>query len=271
MSGREYCRNKAAPEGSSLYYATLFHGDSTRHGLLALFALYYELLDGFLTASDPGVARMKLQWWREELDRLMSGRARHPVSEELQALGSSTDLDTDSLTALPDAVEALFPPADTGDVSDWLNNAGISRFWRLAASLAGGGTAGAGETGVSLTRLEQLQHLRPVMQLGFLPLPGAVLARHGIHRDDLLANPDADEVTAASAELVQAISARLEDSYHTGRNEDPLFVMILNRLGKATCKEIGRDGYALLRRRVALTPIRKLCIAALTRYAPRFA
>jgi phytoene synthase len=271
MAGREYCRDKAAPEGSSLYYATLFHGDRTRQGLITLFALYYELLDGFFTASDPGVARMKLQWWREELDRLAAGQPRHPVTKELQALGGSVALDSDALTILPDAVEALFPPAYDGDVHTWLSNAGVSRFWRQAASLAVGGTAGAGETGMLLTRLEQLQHLRPVLQLGFQPLPEAVLARHGIHRDDLLLHPAADPVSAASAELVQAIAAGLENSYRLGRKENPLFVLILNRLGTATCGEIGRDGYALLRRRVALTPIRKLWIAVRTRYARRLA
>ena len=267
MSGREYCRNKAAPEGSSLHYATLFHPEQTRRSLIALFALYYELLDAFLTASDPGVARVKLQWWREELQRLEAGYPRHPVAEELQSLGGSADVDTGSLTVLPDAVEALFPPADEGDVDDWLTNAGIAGFWGLAASLAGGGTATAGQTGMLLTRLEQLQHLRPLLQLGFLPLPGVMLSRRGIHRDDLLGYPGADGVTAALAELIQTIAGRLEDSYRLGRGENPLFVLILNRLGLTTCREIDRDGYEIVRRRVALTPIRKLWIATRTRCA----
>lgn len=265
MSGREYCRNKAAPEGSSLHYATLFHSGQTQRGLIALFALYYELVDAFLTASDPGVARVKLQWWREELQRLEAGRPRHPVAEELGALRDSADLDTGTLTALPDAVEALFPSLNDGDLDDWFANAGIAGFWGLAASLAGGGTAAAGQTGMLLTRLEQLQHLRPLLQLGFLPLPGALLVRHGIHRDGLLGYPGADGVTAVLAELIQAITTRLEYSYRLGRGEDPLFVLILNRLGLTTCREIGRDGYEIVRRRVALTPIRKLWIAARTR------
>ena len=266
MYGQEYCRNKAAAEGSSLYYATLFHSERTRRGLLALFALYYELLDAFLTASDPGVARVKLQWWREELHRLEAGRPRHPVAEELQELGAREGMETGSLTSLPDAVEALFPHADDGDIQVWLSNAGISRFWDMASKLAGGGTAAAGDTGMLLTRLEQLQHLRPVLQLGFQPLPGTVLAGHGVRPDELLANPAAYGASAAAAELVQAIAARLEYSYRQGRRENPLFVQIMNRLGATTCREIGRDGYEILLRRVALTPIRKLWIAARTRY-----
>jgi len=268
MPDPEYCRDKAAPAGSSLYYACLFHDEATRRGLYARFALYFELQDSFLAASDPGVARIRQEWWREELARLQNGRPRHPVTVELQALDSLPDPAPGALLQLPDAVESLFPVSDTGDVEAWLDRPGIAAFWREAAELAGGEDGAAAETGILLARLEQLQHLPGVLRLGLNPLPEALLAAHGLDRDALLGNPGSAAVTALLAELTTSLAARLDTAWHRGKTErSPLFVQIMNRLGTALCREIRRDGHAVLQRRLALTPIRKLWIATRTRYA----
>lgn len=266
MGASAYCRDKAAPEGSGLHYAALFHAEPARRGLFALFALYYELLDGYLAASDPGVARIKLQWWREELGRLEAGQPRHPVSEELLTLASSGVVKPADLKRLPDAVETLFPVTEGDGLANWLNRSEIDRFWHMTARLTPAkDPAAAADTGVLLSRLELLQQLPPLLRLGLNPLPEAVQAAHGLDRDRLLAEPAA--ATDLAAELVDAIAGRLDEAYRRGKPGGPLFILILNRLGAALCREIRRDGYALLQRRVALTPIRKLWIAARTRYA----
>lgn len=269
-AGAEYCRDKAAPEGSSLYYACLFHGDAAQRGLYALFALYQELLDSFLAASDPGVARIRQEWWREELALLQSGSPRHPVTAELHTLAGISGLEVGTLRELPDAVESLFPVSDTGDLATWLDRPGIAAFWRTAAGLAGGDGGGAAETGVLLARLEQLQHLPAVLRLGLDPLPGKLLAAHGLDRDALLADPGGTGAAALFADLVTALAAGLDTAWQRGKAEHtPRFVLVMNRLGAALCREIRRDGHALLQRRVALTPIRKLWIAVRTRFVAR--
>jgi len=265
MPGSEYCRDKAAPAGSSLYYACLFHGEHTQRGLYALFALYHELLDSFLAASDPGVARIRQEWWREELARLQDGRPRHPVAAELQAMAG---LESGTLRQLPDAVESLFPVSDSGDLEAWLNQPGIAAFWQTAAGLAGGGGDAAAETGVLLVRLEQLQHLPALLHLGVNPLPGALLAAHGLDRDALLGNPAGAATSAVFADIIASLASRLDTAWRRGKSErSPLFVLVMNRLGATLCREIRRDGHAILQRRVALTPIRKLWIASRTRYS----
>lgn len=265
MAGPDYCQDKAAPEGSNLYYAALFHDVRTRHGLYALFALYQELLDGFIAASDPGIARIRQEWWREELARLQAGRPRHPVTGALHGMGMDTAA---AVTDLPDAVESLFPASDEDSLEQWLTRPGIGRFWERAAELAGpGGSSAAAQTGMLLARLEQLQHLPPLLRLGHQPLPGALLTSRGLDRDTLLGNPGTGPVTGLFVELITTIDARLDVAWREGRRDNiPLFVLILNRLGTALCREIRRDGYALLQHRVALTPIRKLWIATRTRY-----
>ena len=89
MTPEEYCRNKAAPAGSNLYYSTLYHDAQTRRILHALFALHYELNEVVYESSDAGATRVTLYWWIEEIGRLFSREARHPVTRELSQLDNA--------------------------------------------------------------------------------------------------------------------------------------------------------------------------------------
>lgn len=264
----EYCRNKAAPEGSSLYYACLFQSAPARQRLYALFALYYELLDSVFAASDPGVSRIKLQWWREELERLASGRPRHPVAEALQEVPG----DGGHLTDLPDAIESLLtrPGPDGG----WTRAGDVGPFWHCAVRAAGPAgeieQACAAATGAAVTRLELLQNLRRLLDLGFNPLPRERLEEAGLDGSGLQNEPGSAAARRLAGSLVTDIRTELQDSYRTARGQcgpHGLFVLILNRIAEATCREILRDDSRLLERRVALTPLRKLGIAFRTKYA----
>ena len=270
----EYCRTRAAPDGSSLYYACLYQSADTRPKLYALFALYYELLDAVLSASDPGVSRIKLEWWREELARLQAGQPRHPVAEALQALIQSGDLDAAPLTDLPAIVETLFSLSPGGNGNGWQRAEAMGAFWRSAAGLAGPvaghQTALIDSTGAGLARLEILQNLRQLLTLGFNPLPADELAEAGLQGQALTTDPAAESVRRLAASLVRGLRAELDAVY---RQSGPrpgahlLFILIMNRIAAATCDEIHRDGGRLLSQRVALTPIRKLWIAWRTKYA----
>src|ERR1700678_3827079 len=91
----EYCQQKAAPPGSSSYYA-LRQAPAGRQPLLtALFALRREFEETVKETSDPAIGRTKLAWWQNELAALASGSPSHPVSKALAAY-------------LPD-VQAVYP------------------------------------------------------------------------------------------------------------------------------------------------------------------
>ena len=79
---QDYCINKAAFEGSNLYYATLFEPASERQKIITLHAFYIELSEVIAECSDPGIARIKFKWWQEEITRLYDQQARHPVTKE---------------------------------------------------------------------------------------------------------------------------------------------------------------------------------------------
>ncbi|MDE2089161.1 MAG: squalene/phytoene synthase family protein, partial [Gammaproteobacteria bacterium] len=79
MTPDEYCQEKAAGSGSSLYYGFLFLAPPRRHAVTALYAFCREVDDVVDECHDTGVARLTLHWWREEIVRAFEGSPRHPV------------------------------------------------------------------------------------------------------------------------------------------------------------------------------------------------
>lgn len=268
----DYCRDKAAPEGSNLYYACLYQAPAIRQRLCALFALYYELQEGVLSASDPGVSRIKLEWWRDELARLERGEARHPVTQALQPLLEQGEITLGPLSALPPAMESLLSMPAT-ETDGWHQVGAIGDFWQCAAAASGPVTDAerdlAAATGSAVARLELLQNLRHLLALGFNPLPRQTLAETGLSGEELMGDPVSEKSRTLASALVTTVHNDLEACYRSGKRPGRhlLFVLIMNRIAAATCWEIARDGHRILSRKLALTPIRKLWIAWRTRYA----
>ena len=83
--------NRATPLGSPAYYAVRFSPEHQRQcnaRLLAWRALIDEIID---RPRDPGVARIKLDWWRNEVGTLGAGEPRHPLLRTLRANGLGSD------------------------------------------------------------------------------------------------------------------------------------------------------------------------------------
>ena len=56
--------------------------------------------------SDPGVARAKLQWWRDELLRTQAGEPRHPLSQALAPVMARHRLPAQGFLDMADQVQA---------------------------------------------------------------------------------------------------------------------------------------------------------------------
>ncbi len=77
------------PADTDLYYSLIFADTSRRAGGFALHALAAEIDAIQRSVSDPGIARVKLAWWHEELTRLDAGRPRHPLTCQLATATSA--------------------------------------------------------------------------------------------------------------------------------------------------------------------------------------
>lgn len=74
---------RAAPAGSMRYFAWLYAPEALRDVLAAVLLIDAELRDSARTPHD--VAHVRLQWWREEIERLSSHRAQHPATRIIQS------------------------------------------------------------------------------------------------------------------------------------------------------------------------------------------
>lgn len=79
--------NAATALGSPAYYAVRFSPLESRQRFAVLFAWRQQIVDIGSRAHDPGVARLKLDWWREEIGTIVEGRPRHPLAEALRTAG----------------------------------------------------------------------------------------------------------------------------------------------------------------------------------------
>ncbi len=73
---------RAAP-GSSAYYCSLFAAPEAAADIDLVFAFRQELQHILDSSSEPTVARLRLQWWKEALTRCSEGACEHPLTRAL--------------------------------------------------------------------------------------------------------------------------------------------------------------------------------------------
>ncbi|MCG6863418.1 MAG: squalene/phytoene synthase family protein, partial [Chromatiaceae bacterium] len=98
--------NRATPAGSSAYYSLRVAPRDLRDDLATLLAWRHQVRAVLDQVSDPGVARLKLQWWRDELEHTVAGEPRHPLSKALQPVLQRHELPQDAFREMVHSVES---------------------------------------------------------------------------------------------------------------------------------------------------------------------
>ncbi len=274
MKPEHYCRQKASPAGSSLYYSTLFHNPQQKRRLHALFALQQELTDTVAECQDAGVARIKLQWWREEIHRLFAAKARHPVSKALLSHLPELHLEQVDLLNLVETMENEINPIQKESMAQLIQHFTDSqgRVWQLAVLACGCQDAQAMELVVNIgglnTCLAFLQLAQRQLHRGDCPYPLLEMEKQGLNHRNLLQT----DRHAAIAELEKDLFMTLQSSLATcsrslEEKKDPttLFALSMARIAKATCAVLQKHSARAATRPLSITPLRKLWIAWRTR------
>lgn len=182
------------------FLAALFAPAPRREALMLLFAVNHELARASEVASEPGIALIRLHWWRE----VVEGSPRwHELATPLAAALDAGTLDRGDLLAMIDAREAEadlpFP-----DLEAWR---GYLAGTAGGLAVAAGRVLGAPEPeafrplGAAYGAAGILRNTRALARHGRCLLPGDVLARHGLSAEAVLAAPDAPSVGAVLADL----------------------------------------------------------------------
>ena len=105
MTPEEYCQDKTAKSGSSFYYSFLFLPKTKRLAITALYAFCREVDDIADAEMDNKIKRVKLEWWRSEIESLFNGSAHHPVSQALVSPIKSFNLEKKYFLEIIDGME----------------------------------------------------------------------------------------------------------------------------------------------------------------------
>jgi len=270
MDPDEYCREKVAIPGSSYYYSTLFLPPVRQKALNALYAFKAEIDEIPRTCSDPGVASLKLQWWRDELVRTAEGTPRHPVARRILALTHQYDLWQSDFLAIINSAETELNwelyPSFTALQAHYLPLS--EALARLACKINGYEDEHTPRIVRDLDCAIELGHLvqdiREDAARGRICLPTDELAHYSVSAADLLSHANSPRLR----ELIILQIERVRQYLHSALAQIPgcdrlrqLNAIIMGEILITTLDEVQRDGYRILEHRIALTPLRKFWIA----------
>ncbi len=274
----DYCARKAAQSGSSFTLAFRFLARPQREAMNALYAYCREVDDIVDEAIHPPLARMKLTWWRSEIERLYADLPgeppQHPVTRALQPVIHRYGLPQEDLEALLDGMTMDLDMDETRLRYSQMRELGL--YCHRVAGVVGLLSARifgfrdlhtlkyAARLGLALQLTNILRDVGEDARRGRLYLPLEDLARFGVSEASLLAGrPDGDY-----AGLMQWQYERAERTYTEAlallpavdrRAQRPGLIMA--GIYRAVLDETRHAGFPL-NARISLPAWRKLWIAS---------
>ncbi|WP_018862291.1 MULTISPECIES: presqualene diphosphate synthase HpnD [unclassified Thioalkalivibrio] len=270
MSPDEYCEEKAAKSGSSFYYAFRFLEPDRRRAITALYAFCREVDDIVDEVSEESVARTKLQWWREEIERLFDHQPRHPITQALQPHLAPFDLSREYFDEIIDGMQMDL------DYDSYPDFTTLSLYCYRAASVVGILSAHifgfsdrrtlkyAHDLGMALQLTNILRDVHEDAMRGRVYIPMDELKKHGVKPEEFQVNVTDDRHRALfteQAERARRYYQRAEEHLPAEDRYAQRPGLIMAAIYRTLLDEIQDDGYRVLEHRVRLTPIRKLWIA----------
>jgi phytoene synthase len=270
MTPDRYCEDKAARSGSSFYYSFRLLDPPRRAAITALYAFCREVDDVVDEVSDPDVARVKLAWWRTEIDRVYDGAPQHPVAlalvpivrryalqeSQLQTVIDGMQMDLDQLRYLTFAELETYCDRVAGVVG--LMSAEIFGYEDRA-------TRGyARDLGIAFQLTNIIRDIGEDARRGRIYVPQDDLARFNVSPSDILRGHSSApfvDLMAFEVERARAWYERALAKLPTRDRRAQRAGITMAAIYRTLLDEIARDGYRVLDRRIALTPLRKLWIA----------
>ncbi|MEY3666395.1 MAG: hypothetical protein RLZZ153_2577 [Pseudomonadota bacterium] len=270
MSPDEYCQDRAAKSGSSFYYSFLFLPADRRRAITALYAFCREVDDVVDETSDAQLARTKLQWWEQEVERLYAGEPQHPVTRALHAHLQNYRIGRAQL------LEIIAGMRMDLEQNRYLDFEGLRLYCHRVAGVVGILASNifgaedpatekyAAQLGLAFQLTNIIRDVGEDARKGRIYLPLADLRQHGVTAADILACRD----SPAFQSLMRAQSARAREAYRSAfaslperdrKAQRPGLIMAA--IYKTLLDEVEADGFRVLTHRTSLTPIRKLWLA----------
>ena len=206
------------------YASALFASGACRERLFALYAFNVELARIGEQVSEPQLGEIRLQWWRDALDRACAGETTgQPVADALGLAVRECDLSRRSLADLIDArrfdVSVRIMP-DTAALDDYLAKTAGALF-KLACEIgmAGGRAAepraleqAVRTAGIAYGLTGLMRALSVHVRRGRVDIPEDGLLRHGTSPAQLLAGEGGEGLSELLADLRETARGALKSA-----------------------------------------------------------
>ena len=270
MTPEEYCQEKAASSGSSFYYSFLFLSKPRRRAITALYAFCREVDDVVDDNRTPEVGRAKLQWWKEEIDRLYQNNPQHPITRALQTPISNYDLPQEYFLEIIDGMEMDLEQQRYATFKE------LSLYCYRVASVVGLLSAEifgyrdrhtlkyARDLGMAFQLTNILRDVGEDARRGRIYLPLEDLQRFGVQEQDLLQGretPEFYQLMAFETERAREFYRRAHDALPDIDRRSQRAGLIMSTIYQRQLDELEKDGFHSLTRRISLTTLAKLWLA----------
>lgn len=270
MTPDQYCQEKTAQSGSSFYYSFLFLPPERRRAITALYALCRQLDDAVDEASDASVARIKLAWWRTEIQKLFDGKPDHPITKALQPHLETCGITQARLVAIVDGMEMDL------DQTRYLDYPGLRKYCWHVAGVVGELSAGifgyrdpatliyADKLGLAFQLTNIIRDVGDDARKGRIYIPVNELQQFDVKASEVLNGKyserfsdlmqfQCDRARAAYRDALAALPAQDRRQQRPG--------LMMAAIYYALLEEIEASGFQVLHQRISLTPVRKLWLA----------
>ena len=245
-------------QGSGFYYVARFCTPA-RRAEVGAWLTWFDHIDRIgQQARDPGVSRLKLDWWHEEAALAQHGRGRHPLSHALKG-----HLDSDwQVREMGRALKAVETQVLRAQPADWneFRKMGMqhwgSRFRLLSGSANEDQRRIADAAGYYYATVLTLQQLARQLGMGHLPLPRNKLQEHGVAIGELQSQPHSSELAQLSGILLDDARTAWQQTKPSARRSpgfDP--VMRLVAQGDRIARLLSRRHFQTHRSTPLPTPI----------------
>jgi phytoene synthase len=265
----QYCLERSAGEGSSLYYALLFCSPELKKKCVGLATFARELQMIPVEVHDPQVARIKLAWWKTEMDRAALGQATHPAclclgESEIAKFGA--DAVALVVQSVSDSLE--LPRYFTQTQWDAASHNWGGELYAMAAKVAGTTESESLQHiknfGACAMKLAQLLALGKTLGEGWHPFPVDTLQKAGVSVEKLRQRVSNEAFLNLYQGLTDALVTEGQAHWQALPRAERLRLRPLRALWRMRTAELAllkADGYPVLTQGVKLTPLRKLWIA----------
>ena len=212
---RRFCWQQVDAHQPLFRVSHVFAPSELADRLLALYAFFSAIESVTSTVSDEAVALRKLDWWREETNRMGRQTSAHPIVAELQRSGAAARMPTPLVEdLLLNAVSRLDAraPVSVAELGTLCEANGRAQVQIESA------VCGAGE-GIPLSmagfpfQVGRTLLLRDAVYRGnFWWVPLDLLARHGLDRSQLLSAEHQDTAVLLMADILEMDTSKPHDS-----------------------------------------------------------